>query len=152
MKPRPPGRHEIDRLIAYLPQLYAQGFQPVEHWEGGTQDEKGIWRLPWPVYHPLVTEFFRLLGAEYWLDYDYDPPTAGLMLSRAGFVERASLEQIKTMLTYCVRGERFSDGHWAEMIENGYVRRLLTRLRELQEHPDAPALDSADNDLPAAGV
>jgi hypothetical protein len=36
------------------------------------------------------------------------------------------------MLTYCVRGERFSDGHWGAMIEAGYVRRLLERLAELR--------------------
>ena len=40
--------------------------------------------------------------------------------------------QIKTMLTYCVRGERFGDGHWAAMIEGGHVRRLLERLTEMR--------------------
>ena len=36
------------------------------------------------------------------------------------------------MLTFCVRGECFSDGHWAEMIEKGYIRRLLERLNVIQ--------------------
>ena len=36
------------------------------------------------------------------------------------------------MLTFCVRGERFCDGHWAAMIEGGQVRRLLERLAELK--------------------
>ena len=36
------------------------------------------------------------------------------------------------MLTFCVRGERFSDGHWAEMIEVGYIGFLLERLIVLQ--------------------
>jgi hypothetical protein len=31
-----------------------------------------------------------------------------------------------------VRGERFNEGHWGAMIEQGYVRRLLERLAELQ--------------------
>ncbi|MFN8413162.1 MAG: DUF6508 domain-containing protein [Anaerolineales bacterium] len=35
------------------------------------------------------------------------------------------------MLTFCVRGERFSDGHWGAMIEEGYIRRLLERLIEI---------------------
>jgi hypothetical protein len=36
--------------------------------------------------------------------------------------------EIKTMLTFCLRGERFADGHWGEMIEAGHIRRLLERL------------------------
>jgi len=36
------------------------------------------------------------------------------------------------MLTYCVRGERFGDGDWGAMIEDGHVRRLLERLAEIQ--------------------
>jgi hypothetical protein len=133
MNSRLPSQDEIQQLVAYLPRLYATGFEPVERWEGGTQDDTGTWRLPWPVYHPLVIEFFRALGADCWLDYEYDPATAGRMLAEEGFVERASLGQIKTMLTFCVRGERFSDGHWEEMIKNGHVRRLLTRLQELED-------------------
>ena len=53
------------------------------------------------------------------------------MLKDEEFVKSASLSQIKTMLTFCVRGERFSDGHWAEMIENGYIRKILERINEL---------------------
>ena len=54
-----------------------------------------------------------------------------LLLSEDG-VRNATRDQIKTMLTHCVRGERFGEGHWAAMIEGGHVRRLLERLRELQ--------------------
>jgi hypothetical protein len=46
-------------------------------------------------------------------------------------LKAADLSQIKTMLTYCVRGERFSEGFWGEMIERGYILRLLERLDEL---------------------
>jgi hypothetical protein len=35
------------------------------------------------------------------------------------------------MLTYCVRGERFCDGHWAAMLESGRVVAILRRLRVL---------------------
>jgi hypothetical protein len=37
------------------------------------------------------------------------------------------------MLTYCVRGERFSDGHWAAMLESGRIVALLKRLRALRQ-------------------
>jgi hypothetical protein len=47
-------------------------------------------------------------------------------------LKAADLFQIKTMLAYCVRGERFCEGHWGEMIEGGHIRRLLERLGELR--------------------
>ena len=54
------------------------------------------------------------------------------MLKDEGRVKTASLSEIKSMLTFCVRGERFSDGHWGEMIEKGYIRRVLERLNEIK--------------------
>ena len=79
-----PTLQDIEELTAYLPRLYAEGFSPIESWNGGEK------------------------------------------------LKAASLSEIKTMLTYCVRGERFSDGHWAAMIEKGYIRRVLERLNEIK--------------------
>lgn len=53
------------------------------------------------------------------------------MLESDDIIKTASLAQIKAMLTYCIRGERFCDGLWGAMIERGYVRLLLLRLAEL---------------------
>jgi len=54
------------------------------------------------------------------------------MIKDEALIRTASLSQIKTMLTFCLRGERFSDGHWAQMIEKGHIRRLLERLNEIK--------------------
>ncbi len=129
-----PTRDDIDELVAYLPELYAEGFQPIVRWDGGGKNKDGSYSLPWPVYDPLVETFFRLKGC--WLDYDYRPEIAGKMLQDAERVKRSSLEEIKSMLTFCVRGERFSTGHWGAMIELGYIRRLLERLAEIHSEMD----------------
>jgi hypothetical protein len=81
----------------------------------------------------LIEEFFNHVSSDGWLDYDYDPENAYAMLMDESAVKKASLEQIQCMLTFCVRGERFSDGHWEAMIEKGYIRRLLERLNEIKE-------------------
>ena len=39
------------------------------------------------------------------MDFDYVPAEAGRMQDDHALVRRASLDEIKTMLTYCVRGE-----------------------------------------------
>ena len=126
-KSRLPTFEEIETLTSYLPRLYAEGFSPVESWSGG----KGT--LPYPKYDPLVDEFFRHVAGDGWLDSGYKPEDAYAMLRNENKVKTASLEQIQTMLTFCIRGERFSDGHWGEMIEKGYIRQLLERLNEIKE-------------------
>jgi uncharacterized protein DUF6508 len=130
-KDQPPTLQEIERLTAFLPRLYSDGFVPVESWGGGKQKDGSI-SLPYPNYNPVVEEFFRLVSGDGWLDPGYDPERAYQMLKDENTIKNASLSQIKSMLTFCVRGERFSDGHWAQMIEEGYIRRLLERLNEIK--------------------
>jgi hypothetical protein len=127
-----PTLQEVEKLTAFLPRLYAEGFSPVQSWEGGEKRNDGSFTVPYPNYHPIVEEFFRLVSSGGWLDYEYDPEQAYQMLKDENAIKVASLSQIKTMLTFCVRGERFSDGHWAQMIEEGYIRRLLERLDEIK--------------------
>jgi hypothetical protein len=130
-KTRLPTLQEIEVLTAFLPRLYAEGFSPVISWEGG-QRKDGTFMLPYPKYNKLVEEFFYNAAGEGWIDYGYNPEQAYRMLKNENLVKTASLEQIKTMLTFCLRGERFSDGHWAQMIEEGHIRRLLERLNTIQ--------------------
>ena len=134
MKRRPPTRREIDELLAFLPRLTAEGFAPVRDWGGGDIQADGAYVMPWPRYDPVVSRFFEAAGQDCWMDFNYVPEEAGRMLEDPALVRRAGINEIKTMLTYCVRGERFSEGHWGAMVELGHVRRLLERLAEL---PDA---------------
>lgn len=127
-----PDVQQIETLISYLPRLYAPGFSPIDRWDGGEQLKDGSFTLPYPKYHPLVEEFYRHISSDGWLDYQYDPDQAYKMLNDEQAVQNASLEQIQTMLTFCVRGERFSDGHWGYMIEKGYIRRILERLKAIR--------------------
>jgi hypothetical protein len=129
-KNRLPTLQDIDALTAYLPRLYAEGFSPVRKWDGGRQKD-GTITLPYPDYDPLVEEFYNLVSRA-WLDYEYNPEQAYQMLRDENLVKTASLSQIMSMLTFCVRGERFSDGHWAEMIEKGHIRRILERLNVIK--------------------
>jgi len=128
---RPPTKDDINELIAFLPKLYAEGFKPVSLWHGGRQEGTNVFTVPFPEYDTVVEDFFRTAGQDCWSDYGYDPVEAGQMIRDAEFIKGSSLDQVKTMLTYCVRGERFSDGHWGAMIESGNIRNLLERLAEL---------------------
>jgi len=126
-----PTQKEIEELVAFLPRMYKDEFSPVKEWHGGDKDDDGVMTMPYPEYDPIVKEFFRVASSECWTDPDYLAKSAGQILDDEDAVKSVDLDQIKTMLTYCVRGERFFTGHWGAVIENGYVRRLLERLEEL---------------------
>ena len=79
--------------------------------------------MPWTRYEDLVTEFFQAAGQDRWMDFDYVPGRGRTHAGGHDGVRQRELDQIKTMLTNCVRGERFCDGHWGEMIERGHVQR-----------------------------
>lgn len=121
---------EIEELISFLPKLYAEGFVPMK-WEGGERSEVGIVTLPNLEYDDTVSEFIRVASRECWCDYNYDPEEARKMLDDHDFINSATLGQVKTMLTYCIRGERFCDGFIGRMIEEGYIHRLLQRIEDL---------------------
>jgi hypothetical protein len=126
-----PTLQDIEELTAFLPRLYAEGFVPIVSWGGGEKLKDGAYSMHYPNYDSLVEEFFNAVRGA-WVDYEYDPERAYQMLKDEQAVKTASLLQIKSMLTFCVRGERFSDGHWGAMIEKGYIRRLLERLIEIK--------------------
>ena len=131
MKVPMPTSQEIRELVEFLPRLHAEGFTPSKKWGGRTNIQDSVFTMPLPEYDDVVREFFRVASRECWIDDEYCPEDAAQMLENDIFVETADLSQIKTMLTYCVRGERFCDGHWGAMIEGGYVCRLLQRLAVL---------------------
>lgn len=123
----------MDELLRFLPvfEIPERGY--VKEWGGGETTADGAITMPYPVYCDDVLEFFTLAGQTHWSDFDYKPLEAYEMLSDDGFIATASLDDIKTMLTYCVRGERFMDGHWAHMLESGRIVALLRRLAVLRQ-------------------
>ena len=123
-----PSLVEIEQLTDFLPILYAEGYKPIKEWFGGNKNKDGVIQLPFPEYDEAVIQFFRLASEDYWLDYQYKPYEAKRFLENGKAVASASLDEIKTTLTFCVRGERFCDGHWGAMIEHGYIRQILERL------------------------
>ncbi len=78
----------------------------------------------------MVEKYFRAVEKECWCDYNYYLEDARKMIRDADLVKSSSLDQVKTILTYCVRGERFCDGHNGEMIDSGRIRAVLERLAE----------------------
>ena len=132
MKTVEPTVADFDELLSYLPLIYANGFKPISRWIGGDKTDEGVLIMPWPEYEEVVDKFFGAAGQQCWTDFDYTSKNIGKVVRDPERVACATLEEIKTMLTWCVRGERFCVGHWETVIENGFIRSILLRLQALK--------------------
>ncbi|MEZ0370816.1 MAG: DUF6508 domain-containing protein [Candidatus Sericytochromatia bacterium] len=119
------GIQDLDELIARMQAVTGENFEPLRQGAGGGT---------WPEYDEAVLSFYAAAARDCWTDPDYDPETAAISLADPETIRTAPLERIKTILTYCQRGERFCDGHWAAMIKNGTIRSLLERLEAIRSH------------------
>ena len=84
-----------------------------------------------PPYPPQLVAFFTAASDPAWSVQAYDPPFVGRCLRSPGALEASDLAGLCLMLTWMVRGERFCDGHWGAMLEQGHLQRWLARLARL---------------------
>jgi hypothetical protein len=120
-----PQAADIDDLLLYLPRLYPAGVAIKTY-----EVREGTY---WPDYDAAVVGFYKLLAKECWQDVQYNLHGAGTMLKSPTYIAQANLAEIQSMLTWCIRGERFCDGHWGSMVEKGHVLNVLNRLAVLRE-------------------
>ena len=126
-------RQRVDELTRFLPAFATPGRKFTKEWAGGESIGDRTYTMRYPVYHEDVCEFFGLAARRCWQDLDYTSKNAHDMLADEDFISTCTLAELRTMLTLCVRGERFCDGFWEGQLESGKIVRLLERLVELRE-------------------
>jgi hypothetical protein len=131
-KTQKPTPQEFEELLAFLPVFSAPDFQAVTRWHGGKAQDGSMTFLR-PEYRPEVDRFVQVAAKPCWQDQHYVAKEPGPILADAAAVKKAGLDQVRSMLTYSVRGERFCTGHLEAMIDGGYLTRLLQRLKEIAE-------------------
>jgi len=129
----PIAAERMDELLRYLPLLEDMGEDAVVKYGGGERMPDGAITMRYPIYRHEVERFFEFAAQPCWSDDGYDPEKAGDMLEDADLVASADIEQVRTMLTFCVRGERFCQGFWARLITSGGLTALLKRLQTLRQ-------------------
>lgn len=106
--------------------------QTFYSWETPAQDSPGTITLGYPTYDDKFEQFIKDT-------YEHDLLEPNYMNYLGENVERytgtqikdADLNVTKSLLTYFVRGERFSEGTWAKAIDNRIFLHCLYRLKEL---------------------
>jgi hypothetical protein len=123
---------QMDQLLAFLPAFNRPARRFVEGWTDRA-DCPFDTGLPVRIYEEDVRLFIDAAAQPHWCDRTYNPQAAAEMFNDDRRIGQASLDEIKSLLTYCVRGERFSDGHWEHMLNSGKIVRILERLQVLRE-------------------
>jgi hypothetical protein len=124
---------EVDKLLRYLPVMSELTGNFEAQWVRPESREPGVINESYPQYPAPVEEFFATASQEYWADHNYDPFSLGETIEDDAAIASATFEQIRALLTYCVRGERFCEGHWGAMVRGGQVVSILRRLQQLRE-------------------
>ena len=122
--PALPSQNDIHQLLLL-------GQAAVEAGPGHFTQDGGPDSPPVPYYPKPLVNFFIAAGQDPWVDYQYDIGQCADLLLSANAVEQADLATLRSLLTFMVRGERFSDGHWGAMLGQGHLPRWLLRLSEL---------------------
>ena len=120
---------KLDELIETV-----KNIEKVE-WIGGniigkTEDGKDITQWPYPIY---PDGFYESLYDLMELDQDYIENYEKLDVPID--YENLSMDELRTVITHYIRGERFCDGLIAGAIEDGALLKILLRIREL--NPDS---------------
>lgn len=98
---RQPTAEDIRELVAFLPRLYAEGFEPIIGYYGGVHNGDGIYVWPRPMYHELVDEFVDFVNTQdCWRVTDYLATTRKKDPRDPRAVENATLQEIQAMMTF----------------------------------------------------
>ena len=119
---------KLDELIDLV-----KSIEKIE-WIGGdvigrTEDGKEIRQWPYPIYPDGLYE--ALYGL---LELDKDYIENYRKLSVPFDYDSMTIDELRTVITHLVRGERFCEGLIAEAVENGTLLKILMRIREA--YPD----------------
>lgn len=134
----PVTREQVDELLQFLPLFDVPGRSYVLTAASSGTSPEGEIPTHYPEYCEDVLAFFWLAGQPGWSDFEYDPRQAQAQIGDDAFIRSCSLDELKTLLTYCVRSERFADGAWLSLLESGRIVALLRRLAVLRESPQPP--------------
>lgn len=93
-------------------------------WKGGKGSD-GVIQKPYPAYPDEIWACFSILDPVMNYVENYQQYCVGVLPTDM------NVRQIRTMLTFIERGERFYDGHIQNYLENNTLLKLLLRLDDL---------------------
>jgi hypothetical protein len=120
----------LDKLLSFLPAFEKEG-RTFGHWNvSKLEDEEK--HLPYAVYDKDVRDFFEIASQPCFMTRGGSNEIISKWLEDPNFYETATLEQLLSVLSSWMRGERFTEGLWFEALKDGHIQRILRRMKELR--------------------
>jgi len=123
-----PTQEQIDAILPFLNPFTAEGFT-VGTWHNPPE------QIPFFECCAVVSEFHQALYDNDWITPSFDwgewQETAREYIENPGKIRLADVSTIQKLFTTHVRQDRFCEGHFAAIFENGHIVALLQRLREI---------------------
>jgi hypothetical protein len=129
-----PPVEDVDwpRALVFLERFDEEGF--IAGHRDPWQRRDGVITLTAWEPSPVVAEFIATLysiGAIEPFDWGAWQPRAAEFYEHPGRLDTAGLADLRRLLTFHVRRDRFVDGHLGAMFEEGHIQRILRRIQEL---------------------
>ena len=122
---------------------YIDYFEHLQSKEGyaipeDEEREDGVIRIMDYCYDQKIYDFFNLVITLELVDYNYlkSLEDAGYFKcdNQAEFIAKADLPILKSLLTFCQRGERFCTGFLVGILDNKVLAKILRRMQEIEEN------------------
>lgn len=127
---------QLNGLAALLPAFEAPDAE-LGKWEGGQEEQRGSFVMPWFSPSELTTEFLEVAYRDGWVRPDLDwpewaqTPEAQRLRGDRWALEQATVLDVARLLTFVIRADRFVEGTLAEALESGLVTAVLRRIDQL---------------------
>jgi hypothetical protein len=121
---------EYQTLLSYI-EYFTEPSNNFFKWSEFKKDEDGVIALPYCSYSERVLEFQK---AVYDTGFVFKGNYAQGVTEKENpleFIENCDLETLRKLLTFFIRRERFCEGMLASAIKNGFILKILERLKEL---------------------
>ena len=136
----------IDWAASFI-ERFENAEEPLFTLHGMEEPEDGSFQMPFYVRSPIVGEFVGGLDKKGLLvpfDWMAWSDTADSYIGNPESLLDASADVCFKLLTLHIRADRFTDGHLAQMLENGHITTILKRLREIRKSGQPIELPSND--------
>lgn len=130
-------REGIDEVVSFIPVLKAMPKQDIARWPEIQKRPGNVVVVALePEYHANVVALRQCFTKNHFVqpfDWGHWQPTALKLFEEPDRLSKATLETCIKLITLHVRNDRFSGGHFGEMVSCGHIGAILKRLSQLRE-------------------
>lgn len=118
----------IDRIISYLPIIEKEG-----NWFCKCEQDGENYRLIYSQEVCALSKYLYDSGFIYYFSWSDWQDKAKEIYDNPELLDSADLLTIRRLLITHVRKEKFCDGHFAAMLEQGHIQAILQRLKTIRD-------------------